>query len=269
MTRLRRAIAAYFRDVARMAQEVGGIGTLMRYALDRLALVIMRKGGARPYPVARQLRFKNGVTIRYRVNRGDLQSIREVWLTEAYRLPTEGNRQNLVDLGANIGCASIWLACHYGCRKVIAVEAAKSNASFVRENFLANGIQGTVVEAAVGPVDGVTRFAEDAASNLGHVSAEGYEVPMVSMSSLLRRFLPGERIDLLKIDIEGGEQALLEGPDLSWLSQIKEIIIEFHPTLVDYPRLVGILKNRGFEYLAAHGPPSPRGDYFFRRPLGP
>ncbi len=42
-----------------------------------------------------------------------------------------------------------------------------------------------------------------------------------------------ETIDLLKMDIEGGEQALLTG-DTAWLSSVNAIVAEFHPSVVDY-----------------------------------
>jgi|SRR5579875_465611 len=44
-----------------------------------------------------------GVSITYRRNRGDLQSIREVFIDEAYRLPTGFAPRTILDLGANIG----------------------------------------------------------------------------------------------------------------------------------------------------------------------
>lgn len=57
-------------------------------------------------------------------------------------------------------------------------------------------------------------------------------------------------VDLLKIDIEGGEQALLDS-DLAWLSRIGAIIAEFHPDVVDYESLVQRLVDHGFVYVPA------------------
>ncbi len=56
----------------------------------------------------------------------------------------------------------------------------------------------------------------------------------------------------MKMDIEGGEQALLTGP-LEWLNRTKAIIAEFHPDIVDYPLLTGLLERQGFKYV----PPIP------------
>jgi FkbM family methyltransferase len=148
-----------------------------------------------------------------------MQSLRELWLEQAYKLPTEGSRRVLVDLGANIGLSSLWLKRHYNCEKIVAIEPVRSNARLVRKNFDANAIRGTVIEAAVGPSDGVVKFEESAASNLGHIGANGYDVRMLCMTSLLRDLLPDEHVDLLKIDIEGGEEALFRTESLrDWIA---------------------------------------------------
>ena len=72
---------------------------------------------------------------------------------------------------------------------------------------------------------------------------------MVSMSTLLRRIPEGTNIDLMKMDIEGGEQELLTG-DVAWLVRVRSIIAEFHPEVVDYPGLIKRLERAGFRYLS-------------------
>jgi hypothetical protein len=37
----------------------------------------------------RRIRVRGGIELNYRLNRGDMQSIREVWMDECYRLPFE------------------------------------------------------------------------------------------------------------------------------------------------------------------------------------
>jgi FkbM family methyltransferase len=213
----------------------------------------------------RTVKMRDGTTLAYRLNRGDIQSISEVWLYEAYRLPSSEKRKVLVDLGANIGLTSLWLTQKYGFQQVISVEPVPSNARLVRQNLESNGIQAEIIEAAVGPDDGTVYFEENAESNQGHVSKIGRAVRMISMISVMEKLSTGEMVDLLKIDIEGGEQALLTGGDLSWLGRIREIIIEFHPNLVDYKSLISILENAGFKYFPASAIFPDSMDYFKRR----
>jgi hypothetical protein len=77
----------------------------------------------------------------------------------------------------------------------------------------------------------------------------GTEVPMISMATLLDTH-GITTVDLLKIDIEGGEQALFDG-DIDWLSRVRAIIVEFHPDVVDYDGLVRRLVEQGFRYVRA------------------
>jgi hypothetical protein len=113
-----------------------------------------------------------------------------------------------------------------------------------------NGIHGTVMEAAIGPYDGTSRFQAADESNLGHLSHEGRIVTVISMKSILDRFRLSE-VDLVKIDIEGSEQALLTGPP-EWLYRTKAIIAEFHPGAVDYSALTRLLEELGFKYVRAN-----------------
>jgi len=66
------------------------------------------------------------------------------------------------------------------------------------------------------------------------------------------------------MDIEGAEQELLTG-DLRWLGKVKSLIIEFHPTLVDYPGLVNRLRECGFDYIRAGTAHPDSMDFFVRR----
>lgn len=73
---------------------------------------------------------------------------------------------------------------------------------------------------------------------------------MLSMESILSILPAGIPIDLVKLDIEGGEESLLKG-DLDWLRRVRSLIVEFHPDLIDYPLAIRTLQNAGFDYLAA------------------
>lgn len=198
----------------------------------------------------RQVRTRNGATLCYRLNRGDLQGIREVWLEEAYRLPFPDPCGVLLDLGANIGLTCVWLAKTYPFTRIIAVEPAPDNVVLLRRNLELNGIKGEVFEAAIGPKDGTARFQVNRNSNQGRLLDSGTPVAMVSVDSILQTLLVSQ-LDLIKVDIEGGEQELFLGPT-SWLDHTKAIIIEFHPTLVDYSRLTRLLEGRTFDYIPAN-----------------
>ena len=231
----------------REAQDLRSCLRLSRdFALSRLLSYIPQRED-KMRNRERQVKLRNGVRVRYRLNRGDIQSIREVWLEGAYRLPFPVSKGVLVDIGANIGLTSIWLTKEYGFTNIIAVEPDKENAALVRKNFDLNGIRGTIMDAAIGPYDGTAKFQTADESNLGRLSHEGQIVTVISMRSILDRLRLSE-VDLVKIDIEGGEQALLTGP-VEWLYQTKAIIAEFHPNVVDYATLTQLLERLGFKHV--------------------
>ncbi len=181
------------------------------------------------------------------MNRGDIQGIREVWYDNVYRLPFHTAVGTVVDLGANIGLTSVYLAKRYGAQFIVAVEPDPGNAALTRRNLQQNAIKASVIEAAIGPEDATVRFSCQADSNLGHVSPEGREVPMISMETLCRSQAL-QRIDVLKMDIEGGEQQLLSGP-IQWLSRVRSIIAEFHPEIIDYPGCIARIENVGLRWI--------------------
>jgi len=206
----------------------------------------------------RRVRLSPDTDLTYRFNKGDIYSIHEVWFNKAYRFPSPIRTGVIVDLGANIGIASLWLAATYGATDIIAVEPSAANAALVRENFANNGIRGEVIEAAIAKDDGTAVFYEVFSSTNGRIETnisdsrtppdgvtKVHTVRTVSMDTVLATLPPGMFVDLLKVDIEGGEQALLSG-DVSWLSRVNAIVVEFHSALIDYPALIGVLSRFDF-----------------------
>jgi len=199
------------------------------------------------YNRIRTVMGRDDATIHYRRNRGDIQSVREVYLEEAYRLPSTLHPRTLIDLGANIGLVAVSYARRYTLEKVVAVEPVPDNVEVLRQNLIDNAIPAEIVQAAVGPHHNRARFALAAASNLGHLGEDGeLEVDVVTMPFLLSKVRGS--VDVLKIDIEGGEGALLIDTDVSWLDHVGAIIMEVHPTLVDYDAIVKTITSRGFRY---------------------
>jgi FkbM family methyltransferase len=225
-----------------------------RFASDVILSRLMQRVPLPNRDRDRMIRVRGGLQLHYRLNRGDIQSIREVWIDECYRLPFDLKPTRLVDLGANIGLTSLWFVHRYGCQTVIAVEPSPDNARLTRLNLERNQIVSEVIEAAVGPRDGTAMFEDASESNLGRVGGSngGRTVTMVSMETLLLRLPPGAEIDLIKMDIEGGEGPLLQDDNLKWLGRVRSIIAEFHPTLIDYPAVIKSVERQGFRYVPAH-----------------
>ncbi len=229
------------------ARLADGLPSAFRLCTDYIWLRCCRLGGCSLSNRIRQVYLKGGTVLQYRLNEGDLQGIREVWVDECYQLPSQVKPETLVDLGGNIGLTSIWLARKYALKQHIIVEADFENAALLRRNLTANRVNAIVIEAAVGPHDGEAQFASNNRSNIGQVvgpdaGRNTVTVPMVSMSTVLLRLSPGQTVDLLKLDIEGGEEPLMRG-SLEWLSLVRFIIAELHPPDVDCAFVVAAIES--------------------------
>ena len=230
----------------------------VRLRLDFLLSRLLKFGRLPGYNKARQVKF-DGMTVHYRFNRGDLQSLREVLIEQVYACDLPFTPQTLLDLGGNIGLFSLWF-----CPRVkpsqtqskqapflLAVEPVPQNAVVAEANLRDNHIPGEVVCAAVGQITGEAWFDLRAESNLGCLSRDdvppqGMRVPVVGIRDLLDRF-PEGRADLVKMDIEGGEEELL-GRDTDWLGRVKALMVEWHDDRADSRPLIGNIEAAGFSH---------------------
>ena len=119
----------------------------------------------------------------------------------------------VLDLGAHLG--TFTLAAAASGRRVIAVEAAPRNVEMLTESARANGLEDaiTIVPAAVSNRSGTVRFQQEGA--WGQVTdswwaADVVEVPARTVAEILAD-LGVERVDVVKIDVEGSEIAAIEG----------------------------------------------------------
>lgn len=234
------------RDSIRLGR---GLRSQLRLASDFVVAHVLFALPRRFVGRERRIITRSGVKLSYRLNRGDLQGIREVWCDEVYRLPFDTPSGPLLDLGANIGLTSLWMATHDQFSTIIAVEPDPENAALAAKNLKQNGINARVIEAAVGPCDGTVFFEKAKWSNQGRVTDQGTPVGMICVPSILAEHgLNG--FGLVKVDIEGGEESLFLGP-CEWFGCTRAMVVEFHPTMVDYPLLTSTVASRGFDYIPA------------------
>jgi FkbM family methyltransferase len=218
---------------------------------------LLQLGRLPGYNRLRQVNLTGG-TVHYRFNRGDLQSLREVMLEDVYACHLPFEPRTVLDLGANIGLASVWFAKRIhsapagsGPMLLLAVEPVPGNAAVAEMNFRSNHIPGEVIRAAVGQQSREAWFETRMESNLGHLvqekgAANSGRVPVIGVRELLSRF-PEGRVDLVKMDIEGGEEELL-GRDVGWLERVQALIVEWHDDRTDSRPLIRNVEAAGFRH---------------------
>ena len=139
------------------------------------------------------------------------------------------NTSTIVDLGMNHGDFSFHIAERYG-GTIVGVEP-------VSELFLQlPKVPRLVAECvAIGGHDGVATLSIPANSDASLTLPQdpgslSRQVPVSTLGSLLRR-KGVNRVDLLKVDVEGAELAMFEATDDATLRQIAQISVEFHDFL--------------------------------------
>lgn len=217
----------------------------IRVMADLLMLPVLKRAPVTARGPTRTVDIRGGVSLTYRREPGDLQTLREVWLDEIYRPPLDLPVTVAIDCGAHIGMTSVWLARRWGCRQIVAVEPSAENAALLRRNLAANDVAATVIEAGVGAEDGTGHFEAGSHSNLGKLTPGSPNVDIVSMATVLEELPAGTSVDLVKLDIEGGERSIFDA-DLGWCAGVGAIVLEAHRRLGGVDWLAERLRPHGF-----------------------
>lgn len=180
-------------------------------------------------PPGNRLRLRDGGEIALSSYSGDIVTAFVVFCKEEYGTDFAG--KTVLDIGANIGCFAL-LACRHGCRDLVAVEPSPEAFEVLRGNLASNGFAGTTraVHAAVsGVARGTVAFprASSAMNSMETAQGELVEVPTTTLGALLEEHFP-QGLDLLKLDCEGAEVAILAEAQEADLRKIREIRMEFH-----------------------------------------
>ena len=177
----------------------------------------------------------------------------EIFVTRGLEFRTSSASPRILDCGANIGAASLFFKRRYPGARITAYEADPDLCAMTRRNLAQNGAGDVeVVQAAVWTSNGQVTFrAEGSDSGMieglaGAVDAKSVTVPSLRMRDVLER----DRVDLLKIDIEGAEGAVLADcePVLDRVNAIIMDLHEFAPRDRQSPRVFECLTRAGFVY---------------------
>ena len=169
----------------------------------------------------------------------DILTFNEVIKEQVYRNISEQVKtcDTVIDLGGNIGLASLYFANRYPTCHLFAVEPHPENYRMLLCNLrelIASGRCRTLQAAAWGSEKALAADPSQASDHYSAFAAReaaSDENPRETMIGLPIRKIIAEsgfrKIDLLKVDIEGAEVELFKG-DPSWLKDVGAIAIEFH-----------------------------------------
>jgi FkbM family methyltransferase len=186
----------------------------------------------------------------------EFYSFVEVFVFRQYDLAAEVPWESvraIVDVGANVGAATLWFARQSPRATIIAVEPASEVVSRLRWNLRANHLEDrvSVVEAALTNRTGEVYLEVPRRSVFSRVSSDrgvhGEAVRSLTLQHVMKRFQLRE-IDVLKLDCEGSEFEILLSSDSATLRRVRFIVGEYHSaSRIEVDALMGHLAEAQFD----------------------
>jgi FkbM family methyltransferase len=175
--------------------------------------------------------------------------LKEYYGDDRMKFTSDAPTPVIIDCGANVGVSVIYFKQLYPNSTIIAFEPDQKVFNCLQKNLAANHIQNVeLVQKAVWIDNNGVNFGSEGADG-GSVfhSANKNLVPSIRLKDVLKRY---DKIDLLKIDIEGAEvEVLLDCQDE--LGKVKNLFVEYHSWSDQTQRLqelLAVLTKNSFRY---------------------
>jgi FkbM family methyltransferase len=232
--------------------------SLIRY---RAVMVREKRAGvAFDETITLSLRHPLRGTIVLRPSSNDSFTFDEIFVEQVYRelFNHVPDAKTCIDLGANIGLATLYLAAKYRTCRFVCVEPEPHNYRLLHANVrpLVATDRCRTLRAAVWSTN--TDLVMNPLESAGHVNQVsvredkgGKQVKGLSMAKIMQ-FAGFEKVDILKVDIEGSEVPLFSG-DVSWLAKMRSLAIEFHGGSREHCGFDAAMQKHGFRVLPSAG----------------
>lgn len=166
-----------------------------------------------------------------RSNSSDVYSFEDIFAHDAYRINEKVDAKVILDCGANVGHASVYFAQHYPTSKIIAVEPNTENVELIIKNSSAYPSI-TCEHSAIWNKPNYLKIENENASNWAFRVVESTEsdpksFKATSIQAICEKYHI-DKIDILKMDIEGAEAFVFDKHSMEWLKKTEYIIIELH-----------------------------------------
>jgi FkbM family methyltransferase len=171
-----------------------------------------------------------------RCRTSDLPTYDQVFINKEYEFIVEESPRVIIDAGANIGLTSIYFANMYPECRIIAIEPEASNYIILKMNIAAysniiplnaalwdKNEEVILIDPGLGKWGFITREGDSNETYLGNMchKVKGMTIDKIMEDHGL------EKIDILKIDIEGAEREVFSNSS-SWIGKVDALIIELH-----------------------------------------
>lgn len=231
--------------ISSLVKNVELLGSLMGGYLPALSYILKTRGKSNAEAFGKY----KGIEFKFR--RCDISAVREVFLKGEYAFLREiilnKDSPYIYDIGGHIGLFSIWAFSINSQANIHSIEASPqtykilcSNVEHSKKMDLLWNIEN---RAAWGNNDTIS-FSDSSESSMSHrVDDHGKaNVKGITLNDIIEKLPNDQNIDLMKIDIEGAEEAFLCADNANF-ERIDNLVIELHPQLCDIDKVRNVLLN--------------------------
>jgi FkbM family methyltransferase len=178
--------------------------------------------------------------IRLRRKTSDIKVFGQIFAKQEYEialhLPYDFIPKVIVDCGGNIGLATVYFKNRYKDAKIISIEPDKGNFAILQQN-IKNYDDVIGINSAVWSKSTYLKIENANAAGWGFIVKEATlsdenSFIATSISDLMKKY-ELERIDILKMDIEGAEKEIFSASDSGeWLKKTHVLVVETHDFMV-------------------------------------
>jgi FkbM family methyltransferase len=167
--------------------------------------------------------------IHFRGVMADVYMFEQIFVDDQYKIEVPFGPKVIIDLGANVGFASIYFANRFPDAKILAVEPDAGNYEAAKRNTAAYS-NITLIQGAVWHTTESINVIDSGHGEAAYMIEKGEGKNMVKAYTLkdIMEMMKVSSIDILKIDIEGAEKEIFETGAEAWVPVSKLIIVETH-----------------------------------------
>lgn len=161
---------------------------------------------------------------------------RDIFLFGEFRLPVTIEPKLIVDAGAYIGLSALYYSNKYPSAKIIAIEPEDTNFEMLTRNTTSNpNIE--LVNAGVWSSNANLRISNKSSEKWAFTVEEvpegqPFDIRAVTIDSILENS-GFDKIDILKIDIEGSEKEIFSKNADKWLPKVNVLVLELHDRMIE------------------------------------
>lgn len=206
------------------------------------------------------------VLARFGTNRSDIYIWHEIFTDGEYEVVDLVDPAWIIDLGGNVGYSAVWFAKKYPKAHIISVEPDITNYELLLSNVAdeprIHPVRAAVASAGA-PRQRVTTVNDGwGGASLrtkpiddGNSGAEGADfagvVDSIDVATLLDQF-GVERLDLMKVDVEGAERDIF-GSSEPWIHRVDAIVVELHDRFAPGCEEIFVRATGDFEVQRSYG----------------